>query len=50
MIELHVLIPGRPAELVARVLDGRLNIVPPATPVPVAQPCTDLPPPAEPPA
>jgi hypothetical protein len=35
-MELHILIPGRPAELVARVHNGRLDIVPPANPVPAA--------------
>jgi hypothetical protein len=37
-MELHVLVPGRPAELVARILDGRLEIVPPAAPAPAVQP------------
>ena len=48
-MELHVLVPGRPAQLVARVIDGRLDIVPPAAPAPVpaVQPGADLPAPAE---
>lgn len=29
-MELHVIIPGRAPELVARVVDGQLVIVPPA--------------------
>jgi hypothetical protein len=29
MMELHVIIPGRPAELVARIVGGQLVIVPP---------------------
>lgn len=33
-MELHVLVPGRPAELVACVVDGQLVVVPP---VPVQQ-------------
>jgi hypothetical protein len=28
-MELHVIVPGRAAELVARIVDGRLVIVPP---------------------
>jgi hypothetical protein len=44
MMELHIIVPGRPAELVARVLDGRLEIVPPApVPVPAAQAGTSPP-------
>jgi hypothetical protein len=46
-MELHVIVPGRPAELVARVHNGRLEIVPPAVPAPVpvpaAQPGVDSP-------
>lgn len=44
-MELHVCIPGRPADLVARILNGCLEIVPPAkpAPAPVAQPCANPP-------
>jgi hypothetical protein len=34
-MDLHVIIPGRTAELVAQVVDGRL-IIPPAPAVPLA--------------
>lgn len=33
-MEFHVLTPGRAPDLVARVVDGRLTVVPPAKPVP----------------
>lgn len=33
-MDLHVTAPGQPADLVARVVDGQLVIVPPAPPVP----------------
>jgi len=33
-MEFRFLLPGRPADLVARVVDGQLVIVPPAKPVP----------------
>lgn len=41
-MELHIILPGRPAELVARILDGRLEIVPPVPGTP-AQPRIQLP-------
>jgi hypothetical protein len=33
-MELHVIIPGRAPDLVARVVDGRAVIVPPVRPLP----------------
>lgn len=33
-MEFHILAPGRAPDLVARVVDGQLIVVPPAKPVP----------------
>lgn len=33
-MEFHILTPGRVPDLVARVVDGQLIVVPPAKPVP----------------
>jgi hypothetical protein len=46
-MDLHVIAPGQPADLVARVVDGQLVIVPPAGPV-STPPIQPLPRPGEP--